>query len=162
VERLERDAAALVRVREVARQPLGDGRKVGIRGGEADAGLHAPDRPKVIRPPRGRRPALDRDESPDLRAADHLRFLRDDADDRPLPTVQPYLPADHVRVRSEARPPARLAQHHEVAARAVVLGKKGPAHGTPQGLLQRHPEAAVAKAGGGYGNWFRWRDIPVG
>ena len=45
VQRLERDAAPLVRLRELSRQPFGDGRHVGIRGLERHAGLQASDRP---------------------------------------------------------------------------------------------------------------------
>ena len=45
VHRLEHDAASLVRLRELPRQPFSDGRHVRARGLERHAGLQASDRP---------------------------------------------------------------------------------------------------------------------
>ena len=82
VQRLERDAAALVGLRELLRQPAGDGVEVGLGRLDRDAGFRRPTTWKMYAP-RARGGTLTSDRIAQmLRLPQDLEVLRHDADHR--------------------------------------------------------------------------------
>ena len=122
VQRLERDAAARVRLRELARQPVGDGRHVGVAPPRCvTPGFRRPIdlTGRAARAPRAERP--DRMQRPD---AGRGRAAANSFGTTPTTVygvaIEPDVAADDARVGVEARAPEGLAQHDDVGALRVV------------------------------------------
>jgi len=124
VQRHERDAAPLVRVRKLPREPVGHRRHVGVRGVERDAGHQASDGSKHVLASSRRWSALDRQQPPDAGPAEQLEVSGNHAQNRVRDAIEADVAARDLRVRAEARPPEALAQDDGVRTPGVVLRKE--------------------------------------
>ena len=117
VQRLERDAAARVGLRELARQPGGDRRQVGSAAARSSRPASAA-RPPRRRTRRARAAAgAGSDASPRCCCARcSWKSSGTTPTTRAQLAVEPDLAADDGRVGVEARAPERLAQHDDVGA----------------------------------------------
>ena len=135
-KRLQRHAVPLVALGKLFRQPCGDRVEVGLRALEAHVWFQpADDRQQVGQPlPRGSR-ARGPEENPDLRWLTSRQSARRHQLERGWHyayqverlAVDDEAAANGGRIRPEARPPERLADHHGLRARCHVRLLKGPA-----------------------------------
>ncbi len=123
MHRLDRDASSLVGVRKLLRQSLSDARHLGARGLDRHAGFHAADTAEEVGASH-RRAAIEGNHPPHARAAEQLKVLWHDADDRERQAVEPDALADNGGVGVEARPPQRFADDDDVQSRVVVRPQK--------------------------------------
>ena len=120
VQRLEPDRPVGVGVGELASE--GGGHRLDFA--LADFARHTRTQPTdrdepVAAASAGRRP-LDRDECPEVAAADDLRRPRHHADDCVRVAIEPYLATDDVLIGAEALTPEVLAEHHHVPLLRIV------------------------------------------
>ena len=127
VQALEHDAAALVGLRELLRQPAGDGFEVGFGRLDRCVWLQASDHLEDVGGAGARRHVDERPHRPDAALPQQLEVFRHDADHRKERSVEADLAADDARIGVEARAPERLAHHDHVGALGLVLGGERPA-----------------------------------
>jgi hypothetical protein len=125
-QRLDHDAAALIRCRILARQVGRDARHLGPRGLPRYARLQSRHGLEKVRAAHGFRQLLNRHQRPDVRGAQQLGLVRHDADDRVGLAVEPKALADDIRVGVEAAAPVGLGEHGDPGLGAVVGRDEGP------------------------------------
>jgi len=119
VKRVDRHAAALVRVWKFPGESFGDSAEVGARAFERHAGLHSSDCLQRVRGAKSG-PARKRPQCPHRAFANQSRFVGNDTHDREHLSVETDIAADDRRVAAKSRPPEPFPEDRDVRALLVV------------------------------------------